>query len=54
VLQRLSGGTWTQVATRQLGPRNGATFPVVAGQTYRVLLRATVTHGRAISTPIKA
>jgi hypothetical protein len=54
VLQRLVGGTWIDVTTRYLGPQGGAAFPVVAGQTYRVVLPATITHGRAVSIAVKA
>jgi hypothetical protein len=54
VLQELSGGTWIDVTTRQLGPQGWASFPMVAGQTYRVTLRATFTHGRALSAPVTA
>jgi hypothetical protein len=53
-LQQLSGGTWVDVTTRVLGPQGRASFPVVSGQTYRVVLRATVTHGRAQSPPVTA
>jgi 5-hydroxyisourate hydrolase-like protein (transthyretin family) len=53
-LQELSGGIWTDVATRVLGAQGRASFTVVAGQTYRVVLRATMTHGRAISVAVTA
>jgi hypothetical protein len=54
ILQQLSGGVWVDVTTRALGPQGRATFPVVPGQAYRVALRATITHGRAVSAPVKA
>ena len=54
VLQELSGGVWIDVTTRVLGPQGQATFPVVSGQAYRVALRATITHGRAVSAAVKA
>jgi hypothetical protein len=52
ILQELSGGAWINVTTRKLGPQGGAAFPVISGQTYRVALRPTLTHGRAVSTPV--
>lgn len=52
VLQELSGGVWIDAASRTLGLQARATFPVVSGQTYRVALRATLTHGHAVSAAV--
>jgi hypothetical protein len=54
VLQLLSAGGWGEVTARALGSQDGAAFPVKAGQTYRVVLRATAIHARAVSALLTA